>query len=146
MLKKEFWKKKKLNELSKEEWEALCDRCGKCCVIKLEDVDTSKIYYTNVSCKLLCTKTANCKNYIDRKKIVKDCVVLSFNNLESLNWMPKTCSYKLVYEGKDLPSWHYLINGNFNKMLEQKKSVHNKVINEKKVSKNNLQDYIHDWE
>ena len=146
MLKKEFWKKKKLNELSKEEWEALCDRCGKCCVIKLEDDDTSKIYYTNVSCKLLCTKTANCKNYIDRKKIVKDCVVLSFNNLESLNWMPKTCSYKLVYEGKDLPSWHYLINGNFNKMLEQKKSVHNKVINEKKVSKNNLQDYIHDWE
>ena len=146
MLKKEFWKKKKLNELSKEEWEALCDRCGKCCVIKLEDVDTSKIYYTNVSCKLLCTKTANCKNYIDRKKIVQDCVVLSFNNLESLNWMPKTCSYKLVYEGKDLPSWHYLINGNFNKMLEQKKSVHNKVINEKKVSKNNLQDYIHDWE
>ena len=146
MLKKEFWKKKKLNELSKEEWEALCDRCGKCCVIKLEDDDTSKIYYTNVSCKLLCTKTANCKNYIDRKKIVQDCVVLSFNNLESLNWMPKTCSYKLVYEGKDLPSWHYLINGNFNKMLEQKKSVHNKVINEKKVSKNNLQDYIHDWE
>ena len=146
MLKKEFWKKKKLNELSKEEWEALCDRCGKCCVIKLEDVDTSKIYYTNVSCKLLCTKTANCKNYIDRKKIVKDCVVLSFNNLESLNWMPKTCSYKLVYEGKDLPSWHYLINGNFNRMLEENKSVHNKVINEKKVSKNNLQDYIHDWE
>tara|TARA_B100001758_G_C18073330_1_gene434375 strand:+ start:92 stop:532 length:441 start_codon:yes stop_codon:yes gene_type:complete len=146
MLKKEFWKKKKLNELSKEEWEALCDRCGKCCVIKLEDVDSSKIYYTNVSCKLLCTKTANCKNYIDRKKIVKDCVVLSFNNLESLNWMPKTCSYKLVYEGKDLPSWHYLINGNFNKMLEEKKSVHNKVINEKKVSKNNLQDYINDWE
>ena len=146
MLKKEFWKKKKINELSKEEWEALCDRCGKCCVIKLEDVDSSKIYYTNVSCKLLCTKTANCKNYIDRKKIVKDCVVLSFNNLESLNWMPKTCSYKLVYEGKDLPSWHYLINGNFNKMLEEKKSVHNKVINEKKVSKNNLQDYINDWE
>ena len=61
MLEKEFWKKKKLNNFSKEEWEALCDRCGKCCVIKLEDVNTSKIHYTNVSCKLLCTKTAKCK-------------------------------------------------------------------------------------
>ena len=146
MLKKEFWKKKKLNELSKEEWEALCDRCGKCCVIKLEDIDTSKIYYTNVSCKLLCTKTAKCKNYINRKNIVKDCVVLSYNNLELLNWMPKTCSYKLIYEGKDLPTWHYLLHGNFDKMLEEKKSVHNRVINEKKISKKNLQDYIHDWE
>ena len=132
MLKKEFWKKKKINELSKKEWEALCDRCGKCCVIKLEDVDTSKIYYTNISCKLLCTKTANCKNYINRKNIVKDCVVLSYNNLELLHWMPKTCSYKLIYEGKDLPAWHYLINGNFDKMLKEKKSVHKRVINEKK--------------
>ena len=146
MLKKEFWKKKKLNELSKEEWEALCDRCGKCCVIKLEDIDTSKIYYTNVSCKLLCTKTAKCKNYINRKNIVKDCVVLSYNNLELLNWMPKTCAYKLIYEGKDLPTWHYLLHGNFDKMLEEKKSLHNRVINEKKISKKNLQDYIHDWE
>ena len=146
MLKKEFWKKKKINELSKKEWEALCDRCGKCCVIKLEDVDTSKIYYTNISCKLLCTKTANCKNYINRKNIVKDCVVLSYNNLELLHWMPKTCSYKLIHEGKDLPAWHYLINGNFDKMLKEKKSVHNRVINEKKISKKNLQNYIHDWE
>ena len=113
MLKKDFWKKKKLDKFSKEEWEALCDKCGKCCVIKLEDVDTSKIYYTNISCKLLCTKTANCKNYINRKNIVKDCVVLSYNNLELLHWMPKTCSYKLIHEGKDLPAWHYLINGNF---------------------------------
>ena len=146
MLKKEFWKKKKLNELSKEEWEALCDRCGKCCVIKLEDIDSSKIHYTNVSCKLLCSKTAECQNYIRRKKIVKDCVVLSYNNLELLHWMPKTCSYKLIYEGKDLPSWHYLIHGNFNKMLKQNKSVHNRVINEKKISKKDLQDYIYDWE
>ena len=92
MLEKEFWKKKKLNNLSKEEWEALCDRCGKCCVIKLEDVDTSKIYYTKVSCKLLCTKTAKCKNYVNRKNFVKDCVVLSYNNIELLNWI-KSISY-----------------------------------------------------
>ena len=146
MLKKEFWKKKKLNELSKEEWEALCDRCGKCCVIKLEDIDTSKIHYTNISCKLLCTKTAKCKNYISRKNIVNDCIVLAYNNLELLHWMPKTCSYKLIYEGKDLPSWHYLIHGNFDKMIKKKKSVHNRVINEKKIRKKDLQNYIYEWE
>ena len=146
MLEKEFWKKKKLNNLSKEEWEALCDRCGKCCVIKLEDVDTSKIHYTNVSCKLLCTKTAKCKNYVNRKNFVKDCVVLSYNNIELLNWMPKTCSYKLVHQGKDLPEWHHLIHGNFEKMLKEKKCVRDRVINEKKIRKKDLQDYIYDWE
>ena len=146
MLEKEFWKKKKLNNLSKEEWEALCDRCGKCCVIKLEDVDTSKIYYTKVSCKLLCTKTAKCKNYVNRKNFVKDCVVLSYNNMESLNWMPETCSYKLIYQGKDLPEWHHLIHGNFEKMLKEKKCVRDRVINEKKIRKKDLQDYIYDWE
>ena len=146
MLEKEFWKKKKLNNLSKEEWEALCDRCGKCCVIKLEDVDTSKIHYTNVSCKLLCTKTAKCKNYVNRKNFVKDCVVLSYNNIELLNWMPETCSYKLIYQGKDLPEWHHLIHGNFEKMLKEKKCVRDRVINEKKIRKKDLQDYIYDWE
>ncbi len=146
MLEKEFWKKKKLNNLSKEEWEALCDRCGKCCVIKLEDVDTSKIHYTKVSCKLLCTKTAKCKNYVNRKNFVKDCVVLSYNNIELLNWMPKTCSYKLVNQGKDLPEWHHLIHGNFEKMLKEKKCVRDRVINEKKIRKKDLQDYIYDWE
>ncbi len=146
MLEKEFWKKKKLNNLSKEEWEALCDRCGKCCVIKLEDVDTLKIHYTKVSCKLLCTKTAKCKNYVNRKNFVKDCVVLSYNNIELLNWMPKTCSYKLVHQGKDLPEWHHLIHGNFEKMLKEKKCVRDRVINEKNIRKKDLQDYIYDWE
>ena len=146
MLKKDFWKKKKLDKFSKEEWEALCDKCGKCCVIKLEDVDTSKIYYTNISCKLLCTKTSKCKDYINRKNIVDDCVVLTHKNLELLHWMPKTCAYKLVYEGKDLPPWHYLIHGDFEKMIKEKKSVHNRVINEKKIRKKDLQNYIYEWE
>ena len=63
MLEKEFWKNKKLSEFTREEWESLCDRCGKCCLVKLQNVDTNKIHYTNISCKLLCTKTANCTNY-----------------------------------------------------------------------------------
>ena len=85
MLKNNFWKKD-LKNFSKEEWEALCDRCGKCCLIKLEDEDT--LYFTNVSCKLLCTKTAKCSDYKNRKKKVKECIVLTYQNLEALNWMP----------------------------------------------------------
>ena len=146
MLEKEFWKKKKLDQFTKKEWEALCDRCGKCCLIKLEDIDNSEIYYTNVSCKLLCTKTAKCSSYSNRKEIVKDCVKLSYKNLELLNWMPNTCSYKLIYEGKDLPYWHYLVTGDLKKMIKEKVSIRGKVINEKKVKKKDLHNYIYDWD
>ena len=145
MLKKKFWKKK-LAQFNKEEWEALCDRCGKCCLVKLEDEDSGKIFYTNVSCKLLCTKTANCTNYKNRKKIVKECVVLNQDNIEKLEWMPKTCSYRLINDGKDLPDWHHLISGSIEKMILKNICVRNKVTNEKKIRKNDITNYIYDWE
>ena len=146
MLKKDFWKNKKLSELDHEEWEALCDRCGKCCLIKLEDEKTSKILYTNVSCQLLCQKNAVCLRYSERKKIVKDCVEISYKNVHDLKWMPKTCSYRLIDEGKPLPLWHYLIHGNFERMIKEKKCVRNRVINEKQVKEKHLQKYIYEWE
>ena len=145
MLKKNFWKKK-LEQLNKEEWEALCDRCGKCCLIKLEDEDNGDIFYTNISCKLLCIKTGNCTNYINRKKIVKDCTTLSYNNIDTLKWMPKTCSYRLINEGKKLPSWHYLITGNFKEMEKQRMCVRNRVTSEKEIDIKKIQNYITDWE
>ena len=80
-----FWKTKSLKDMSPSEWESLCDRCGKCCVVKLEDYDTEEIYYTNVSCKLLCEKTALCKDYINRKSSVPDCKILSPKNFEIIN-------------------------------------------------------------
>ena len=146
MLEKEFWKNKKLSEFTREEWESLCDRCGKCCLVKLQNVDTNKIHYTNISCKLLCTKTANCTNYKNRKKIVKECVVLNQDNIEKLEWMPKTCSYRLINEGKDLPEWHHLITGSIEKMILKNICVRNKVTNEKKIRKNDITNYIYDWE
>ena len=145
MLKKNFWKKK-INQFNKEEWEALCDRCGKCCLIKLEDEDNGEIFYTNISCKLLCVKTGNCTNYINRKKIVKDCTTLSYNNIDTLKWMPKTCSYRLINEGKKLPSWHYLLTGNFKEMEKQKMCVRNRVTSEKEIDIKKIQNYITDWE
>ena len=83
-----FWETKNLIDMNENEWESLCDKCGKCCVIKLEDFDTQEVHYTNVSCKLLCEKSASCKNYENRKSIVPDCIILSPNNLKDLKWMP----------------------------------------------------------
>ena len=104
-----FWKTKSLKDMTPSEWESLCDRCGKCCVVKLEDFDTQEIYYTNVSCKLLCEKTALCKDYINRKALVPDCKILSPKNLKNLKWMPETCAYKILDQGGQLPKWHPLV-------------------------------------
>ena len=97
--------------MSSSEWESLCDGCGKCCVLKLEDIDTEEIYYTDVGCELLDCKTCRCLNYADRKKLVPDCVVLTADGLDALHWMPKSCAYRLVNEGLSLPDWHPLVTG-----------------------------------
>jgi len=103
-----FWKTKSLDELSTDEWESLCDHCGKCCLNKLEDEDTGEIHYTNAVCYLIDMKTCLCSRYSERQKLVPDCLKLSPKMLGRLNWMPKSCAYRLIEEGKDLPDWHPL--------------------------------------
>lgn len=98
-----FWKTKPLVQLTHQEWESLCDGCGKCCVLKLEDMDTGAVYYTDVACKMLDCQTGKCRDYDNRKLHVPDCVLLTPQSVEQLAWMPKTCAYRLVYEGHDLP-------------------------------------------
>ena len=105
-----FWEKK-LAELDRGEWEALCDGCGRCCLHKLEDDETGLLYPTNVACRLLDRKNGGCSDYAHRKSRVADCVVLDQANLAALDWLPETCSYRLRAEGKPLPDWHYLISG-----------------------------------
>ena len=144
MLEKEFWKNKKLSEFTREEWESLCDRCGKCCLVKIENIDTNKIHYTNISCKLLCTKTANCTNYKNRKKIVKECVVLNQDNIEKLEWMPKTCSYRLINEGKDLPEWHHLNTKSYNTVHLTNNSVQKLAVSELLVDEEDLENFVMD--
>jgi uncharacterized cysteine cluster protein YcgN (CxxCxxCC family) len=105
-----FWEKP-LEELSRTEWEALCDGCGKCCLHKAEDVDTGNIHPTNIACRLLDRVSCQCSNYKGRKAFVPDCVRLTLKNVESLSWLPSTCAYRLRAAGKPLPEWHYLISG-----------------------------------
>ena len=113
-----FWKTKTLEEMSNAEWESLCDGCARCCLEKLEDEDTGKIYFTHVSCKLLDAGLCACKDYANRSDQVPDCVRLTPENVRTLNWLPPSCGYKLVAEGRDLYWWHPLISGDPNTVHE----------------------------
>ncbi len=106
-----FWKKTKLQDMTKAEWESLCDGCGRCCLVKLEDEDTSKILYTDVACTLFNADTCRCKDYTNRQIKVPECVNLTPEKVKNLRWLPKTCAYRLLAEGKDLYSWHPLVSG-----------------------------------
>jgi uncharacterized cysteine cluster protein YcgN (CxxCxxCC family) len=106
-----FWETKTLAELDRGQWEALCDGCGKCCLHKLEDDETGELYPTNVACKLLDRRTAQCKDYKNRRTYVPDCVRLTNDNVATTDWLPSTCAYRLRANGEKLPDWHYLVCG-----------------------------------
>ena len=117
-------------EMSPDEWESLCDSCGKCCCIRLEDEDTAQIYITDVACKLFNSQTCQCGDYPNRSKKVPDCVTLTPDNVAQLKWMPRTCAYRLVSEGKDLPEYHHLISGSRQTIHEVGMSVQDAVTSE----------------
>lgn len=106
-----FWQSKSLEEMSQEEWESLCDRCGRCCLHKIEDIDTGEILFTNVVCSLFDLEGRGCTHYAIRRQLVPDCLDLK-EGLPPLHWLPSTCAYRLLAEGKPLPSWHPLVSGN----------------------------------
>ena len=105
-----FWERP-LAELDRGQWEALCDGCGKCCLHKLEDEETGELFATNVACRLLDRATAQCSDYRRRRMFVPDCVRLTAANVDTIDWLPGTCAYRLRAEGKPLPEWHYLVCG-----------------------------------
>lgn len=107
-----FWRVKKLEELDNAEWESLCDGCGRCCMNKLEDEDTGEIHLTRLACGLLDLGSCRCSDYPNRKKLMPDCIQIDAQKARSLGWLPSTCGYRLVAEGKDLPWWHPLVSGN----------------------------------
>ena len=111
---KPFWELKSLEEMTQDEWEALCDGCGRCCLQKLEDRKTGKVQYTWVACYLFDTEACRCTNYAERIRLVKGCTVLTPSRVRKYRWLPETCAYRLIAEGKTLPSWHPLVTGDRN--------------------------------
>jgi uncharacterized cysteine cluster protein YcgN (CxxCxxCC family) len=138
-----FWETKTLAEMNLEEWESLCDGCGRCCLHKLEDEESGEIYITRVACKLLNLKTCRCKNYAERTRFVPDCLELHSVDFEQYEWLPKTCAYRLLHEKKPLFAWHPLISERKNSVKKAGIMVSDYAISETTVKNvDDLEDYI----
>jgi uncharacterized cysteine cluster protein YcgN (CxxCxxCC family) len=138
-----FWKSKPLGEMSLDEWELLCDGCGKCCLNKLEDIDSGEVFHTDVACRFLDLDTCRCTDYARRTLLVPDCTELLPMNLGQLRWLPSTCAYRLLYEGRDLPSWHHLVSGSRDTVHQAGASVRGRVISERDGV--DLEDHVASW-
>ncbi len=144
-LRPHFWQKYSLDELRSAEWEALCDGCGLCCLVKLEDEETAEVVYTKVACKLLDCKTAQCSNYAERQQHVPDCIQLTPEKVKQMTWLPPSCAYRRINEGKNLPSWHYLNTGSKQSVIRAKKSVAKRCISEQDICEEDIEDYVVRW-
>ncbi len=139
-----FWRKKRLNQLTRQEWESLCDGCGQCCVIRLEDEESGDIAVTNLACRLFDTSVCACTRYARRAELVPACAVLTPERVTEFSWLPETCAYRLVADGEDLPWWHHLVSGSMSTVHEAGVSVRGKVISETEVAEEDWEDHIVD--
>lgn len=154
-----FWEEKSLESMTESEWESICDGCAKCCLHKfIEDDDVERaeptaeirpgeqVHYTNIACGLLNTKNCSCSQYQNRTELVPDCVKLTKENLKDIFFMPPSCSYRRLYEGRGLPSWHPLLNkGKKSVMHKAGMSVRGKTVYDHDVNLENFEDYIAIW-
>lgn len=154
-----FWEAKSLAQMNQQEWEAICDGCAKCCLHKFiddEEVDNpepthtlhegEQVHYTNIVCSLLNTKTCSCTRYAERRELVPDCVKLTRDNLADIFYMPPSCSYRRLHEGRGLPSWHPLLNRNKKSAMHKAgMSVRGKTVYEHDVDMDHFEDYIAVW-
>lgn len=138
-----FWERKRLEHMTRPEWEALCDGCGKCCLNKLEDEDSGEVALTRVACRLLDDATCRCAQYEIRHQFVPDCIVLEPGNIqENLYWMPETCAYKLLHTGQKLHDWHPLISGSADTVHSAGVSMKDRTVSEFDVSDDDWEDHI----
>jgi uncharacterized cysteine cluster protein YcgN (CxxCxxCC family) len=140
-----FWERKTLEEMSEAEWESLCDGCGRCCLVKLEDEDSGQIVNSDVHCRLLDAESCTCKDYENRQKIVDDCVRLTPQSVREISWIPVTCAYRRLAEGKGLAWWHPLISGDRQTVVQAGISVKGRVVCETSVADDEWEDHIAGW-
>jgi uncharacterized protein len=139
-----FWEEKTLGEMSRKEWESLCDGCAKCCLHKLEDEDTGEVFYTKVVCRYL-DDQCQCTEYQRRNDLVPNCVWLRPEDVDEFHWLPSTCAYRLVAEGKPLPSWHPLISGSALGVHESGVSIKGRALSEQYVHPEGYEEHIITW-
>jgi uncharacterized cysteine cluster protein YcgN (CxxCxxCC family) len=143
---KPFWETKTLDRMSAEEWESLCDGCGRCCLVKLEDEDTGELHHTDVACRLFDQGSCRCTDYTGRAKAMPDCVTLTPEAVRTLRWLPPTCAYRRVNEGRGLAWWHPLVSGTPQTVVDAGVSVRGRVFaNEADVSIHQMQKRIRQW-
>jgi uncharacterized cysteine cluster protein YcgN (CxxCxxCC family) len=142
---KDFWRHVPLKEMTTEQWESLCDGCGKCCLHKLEDEDDGGVYYTKVACRLLDCDTARCSDYENRKQKVPGCTTLDPENIEAFFWMPSTCAYRRLAEGLPLPKWHPLRTGDPASTRRQNRSIAGLCVSEQDVAEEDYELHIVNW-
>jgi uncharacterized cysteine cluster protein YcgN (CxxCxxCC family) len=136
-----FWETKPLTKMTDAEWESLCDGCGRCCLVLLDEEDTGRLYQTNVACKLFDVKKRRCTDYANRSKRVKDCVTLTPGNSGALDWMPESCAYRRLARGEGLPDWHPLLTGAKKSVEDAGVAVMN-AVSETKVDPEDIWDYV----
>lgn len=142
-LRRHFWEKVALKDMTPKEWEALCDGCGKCCLNKLEDPETEEIAFTKVACRLLDDQTCRCAQYDIRLQFVPECVHLSPENIDThAYWMPSTCAYRLLHEAKPLFDWHPLISGTAQSVHDAGQSVQGWTVPEYEIPEDEWENHI----
>lgn len=138
----QFWRHKSLDQMTPDQWEALCDGCGLCCLQKLKNPTTGKIYYTRVACYLLDMDTCRCSDYEFRHVLVPDCVRLSASKIPKLRWLPRTCAYRLLAEGRPLPDWHPLITKDPQSVHHAGISIRDHAVSEIHVHPDDLENFV----
>lgn len=140
-----FWQRKTLQQMSPEEWESLCDGCGKCCLQKLEDDDNGDVYYTDIACRFLDTDACRCTVYPERITKEPNCLSLSPDMLDEVYWLPMTCAYRLLQEKRPLPEWHPLLTGDPASVHQAMASVAGKVVPFDQVPEDDWETHIIQW-
>lgn len=140
-----FWETKSLAEMTSEEWESLCDGCAKCCLHKLIDDEAEELFFTDLACKLLDIETCRCTNYSNRLEQIPDCRTFTAENIQDMYWLPISCAYRTLAEGRKLEKWHPLITGDANSVHRFKRSVKGRCISENEVPLEQWQERIVRW-